>query len=193
MKKFIPNSVANLLKRFQYQGGSMRMIQPKAGGAVTNPDDDRPAWRYPTPGSKPHPHIPHGPVERSYDIKYYPRDSRRNPWNHVAPEATFFKVDTNKHLTQAQLIEEPKRGSPGNNNPDVMRYNPDGLRTAMTATHEAMEAELAKHRPTQLCTFEWEGRVEEVIASYEDHGIPPVPGRRPKAMDQNARRFDKRW
>ena len=64
--------------------------------------------------SQPQAHIPSGPVERTYDIKYYPRDSRRNPWNHVAPEATFFQIDTDAHLSKTPQVEEPKRGSPGN-------------------------------------------------------------------------------
>lgn len=67
------------------------------------------------------------------------------------------------------------------------------MRCGLFVNAEAMEAELAKHRPTQLCTFEWEDRCDEVIASYVDNNIPPVPGRRPKAMDQNPRRFNRRW
>lgn len=193
MKKFIPTSVVNLLKRLQYQGGSVWAQQHKVGGAVMDAEDKRPAYRYPTPASQPHPHIPHGPVERTYDIKYYPRDSRRNPWKSVDPESTFFQVDTNAHLSQLPLVDEPKRGSPGNNNPDVMRYDTSGLRTTMTANYDAMEQELAKHRPTQLCTFEWEERADEVIASYEGFGLPPVPGRAPKNIGLNMQRYKKRW
>ena len=66
--------------------------------------------------SQPRPHIPTTTYpERSYDIKYYPRDSRRNPWEEVeeAPEATFFQIDTEAHLARKPQIEEPKRGSKG--------------------------------------------------------------------------------
>lgn len=58
---------------------------------------------------------------------------------------------------------------------------------------EEMEKQLAKARPTQLMRYEWEARAEEVLASYQDHDIPPVPGRRPTEMDENPRRFQKRW
>ena len=56
-----------------------------------------------------------------------------------------------------------------------------------------MEKQLAKNRPTQLMRYEWEARAADVLASYQDNDIPPVPGRRPIEMDQNPRRFQKRW
>lgn len=194
MSRFVPAPVKRLLRKLQFQGGSMRSSQHNAGAAATNPDDKRPFYRYPTAGSREHPVIPHGPLERDYDIKYFPRDTRRADWHDkvAAPENTFGDKLINA-TRGAILVDDPVKSSPGNGNPDVMRYDPSGLRSAMTATHEAMDVEMQKHRPTQLCTFEWEDYADEVIESYEAHGIPPVPGRRCRGLDTNARRFDNPW
>ena len=46
----VPWCLRMQLKRLQYQGGSMRQQQHKAGGAIMDASDPRPAYRYPAPG-----------------------------------------------------------------------------------------------------------------------------------------------
>ncbi|RYG46155.1 hypothetical protein EON67_09850 [archaeon] len=40
-------------------------------------------------------------------------------------------------------------------NPDVERYDPTGLRAAMTTNYAALRKELAMHRPNHLPTSSW--------------------------------------
>ena len=64
-------------------------------------------------------------------------------------------------------------GSPGNNNPDVMRYD-NGLRSAMSTTHAAVEESLAQYQATHLPRYAWEG--SNFAADLKAKGLPPQPG-----------------
>lgn len=148
------------------------------------------------PASRPAPVIPEGPAHRVYDITYYSRDGRRNEWDLTEPVEAAFDPQVRGLIASNGLVEDAaeKPGSAGNKNPDVMRYDPTGLRTTMTANHEALSAALRRVRPTQLSTYEWEDtEVDDVLASYESHGLPPVPGKRYSAAGQHPHRYRPRW
>jgi NADH:ubiquinone oxidoreductase subunit B14.5a (Complex I-B14.5a) len=109
------------------------------------------------PGSFPQARIPSGPAERAFDIKYYPRDARRNPWpgDKLADELSFTSEEAKALLATPELVKEPKLGSPGANNPDVIRYDPTGLRTAMTTNHASVQKSLSRHRAEHLPDPSW--------------------------------------
>mmetsp|Transcript_4606 Transcript_4606/g.6058 ORF Transcript_4606/g.6058 Transcript_4606/m.6058 type:complete len:204 (-) Transcript_4606:331-942(-) len=148
-------------------------------------------YRYPAPGSRAE--VPRIPTVQSedtiYDIKYFGKDVRRAPQD---------RVSITPGVTQPSLLEGgfPKKeeaGSPGRPNPAVAAYDSTGLRSAMTATHEAMNAELAKHAPTQLVRFEWEARADEIVADYQSKGLPPVPGQAPKMTGYSENAYVQSW
>lgn len=189
MKKFLPQPVVKLLSKLQFQGGSMSNLVGKTGPTAAKP------YRYPAPGSQGQPVIPEGPKHRTFDTKYYPRDARHAPGMTTDMEDAFGHLDQSTldgHFAPSELIDN-NRGSAGNKNEDVLRYNPDGLRSAMSASWEAMEAELATHAPTQLPHYEWEEDAADIIEYTEARGLPPVPGRRTVGWGTNPRMYDPRW
>ena len=56
-------------------------------------------------------------------------------------------------------------------------YDPTGLRSTMQTNWAAMNASVEAHLPTQLCTYEWEAEQEEMLAKWEEQGLPVMPGR----------------
>lgn len=158
------------------------------------------AWRSPAPGSQPPPKIPYRDPTKVYDINYFSRDTRRYPSSGTVTEGDYamLAAQEKKMLEARQEAGEDgadeapvNLGSPGNNNPDVYRYSDDGLRSTMTATHDALAASIASHEENHQPTFEWEADADAIVASYEAAGLPPVPGR---ALDAKcSERHDPRW
>lgn len=68
--------------------------------------------------------------------------------------------------------DEPKGSTGKFGNKAVFEYDPTGLRSSMTATHEAYQASLKKHLPDHLVTYAWEADQEAIIAKYEALGVP---------------------
>ena len=58
----------------------------------------------------------------------------------------------------------------------VSRYSEDGLRSAMSATHEALEAAIKKEDADQLVHYSWEPQADAVLADLQAKGLPPTPG-----------------
>ena len=58
----------------------------------------------------------------------------------------------------------------------VSRYSPDGLRSAMSATHPALEAAIKEQDADQLITYAWEPDADEILADLQAKGLPPTPG-----------------
>ena len=68
-------------------------------------------------------------------------------------------------------------------NPAVAAYDPTGLRSTMTATHEQLEiAVLANAYPTHLPQPEWWEEYDEMSAERERKGLPEPVGRRSKLV-----------
>ena len=164
--------------------------------------------RYPAPGSRPIPTIPKDPEGTDpYDINYYSRDTRRNGNTRIHytivkskdvaalleqnPSAKI-EGSTDDELVMASALEPLKGiGSPGNGGmfaTGKSDFDPTGLRAAMQTSHAQMEARLAEHQPTQLPTYEWEGRQEELLADWKAKGLPVQPGQGAAwAMPKGAR------
>ena len=58
----------------------------------------------------------------------------------------------------------------------VSRYSPDGLRSAMTATHESLAAAIKTQDADQLVTYAWEKDADAILADLKAKGLPPNPG-----------------
>ena len=68
-------------------------------------------------------------------------------------------------------------GSPGNNNPAVLRYDPSGLRSTMSANQEALAKSLASHAADHMPTPLWQKDVQDIIDECKAKGIPMVAGK----------------
>eukprot|EP00516_Mucochytrium_quahogii_P005335 CAMPEP_0203744838 /NCGR_PEP_ID=MMETSP0098-20131031/776_1 /ASSEMBLY_ACC=CAM_ASM_000208 /TAXON_ID=96639 /ORGANISM=" , Strain NY0313808BC1" /LENGTH=174 /DNA_ID=CAMNT_0050632461 /DNA_START=107 /DNA_END=631 /DNA_ORIENTATION=+ len=131
-------------------------------------------YRYPSPGSRETAVVPDVENEdQIYDIRYYTRDTARNK----APVTVLGGGVETKSLPE--IVPDPL-SSPGNKNPAVLKYDPTGTRSSMSATWEGMESELEKARADHLPQA-WnfaEGQTEEELnQECADKGIPPVPGK----------------
>lgn len=81
-------------------------------------------------------------------------------------------------LPEVKLVDKPEAGSPGMKNPDVARYDPSGLRSAMTTNWAALQKGLAAARPTHNVTPFWAkpgGYDAEVGAKLAAQGLA-TPG-----------------
>lgn len=128
--------------------------------------------------SQPQANIPSGPLERAYDIKYYSRDVRRAPDATAVPIEASFTPAARARLLPSGLIATPHVGSPGAANPAVTRYDPTGLRTAMTTSQAATDREIARHRGTHFPVPKWAHDVDSAawLAAAAADGRP-VAGR----------------
>jgi putative heme iron utilization protein len=58
----------------------------------------------------------------------------------------------------------------------VKAYDPTGLRSAMTASHQETYKSVMKHMPTHLVRMAWGQHIDEVVSCMESNGLPPIPG-----------------
>jgi len=116
--------------------------------------------------------------DMKYDIKYFSRNTRRE--GHLDSGGDSLRLeDAWTDSKEVALIDaDAPRGSPGNHYtaPVVKEYDPSGLRSAMTATHEETYKAIQKRMPTHNVSYAWSKDIEAVVASYKDNGLPPVPG-----------------
>ncbi|RLN87761.1 hypothetical protein BBJ28_00016011, partial [Nothophytophthora sp. Chile5] len=117
-------------------------------------------YRYPSPDKQAEgTFVPSSESKDSiYNTNYYTRDIRRMQ----------FPIEVGVHPSiaveqRAEIPADAKRGSPGNKNPAVLRYDPTGTRSAMSTTHEARDKLIMQHLSTHNVRFEWEGAAEEEI------------------------------
>ena len=98
----------------------------------------------------------------------------------------------------AQTRVSEQIGSPGNNgnfatgpSPLLQDVDPTGLRAAMSTSWPALNAAVTARQPTQLVTYEWESRQEEVLREREEKGMGVYAGagtrwRMPKKSRQRS-------
>lgn len=87
-------------------------------------------------------------------------------------------MNTSAGATQLSY-EKVKAGSPGFKNVAVARYDPSGLRSAMTATWKELDAALAvSATPDHLPRAVWEKDYDKLLEEWEKKGIPPRLGKR---------------
>ena len=146
-------------------------------------------YRQPAPGSRPIARIPR--VESSDEVfenNYYSRDTRRAvrdravimAGKHLAPgeraaiEARDAPVAEGEDAPGA--VNLGSKGGFGQMTP-VGRYSPDGLRSAMTATHEALAKAIKTQDADQLVHYAWEKDADAILADLQAKGLPPNPGK----------------
>ena len=106
-----------------------------------------------------------------------------------------------KYLTASEIkvIEDGRKkfddwGSSGKfGNPAVKTYDPSGLRSSMTATHSALEAELEKHEPTQLEQPIWTKHIEAMFLDAKAKNIPLIHGTPPLNVKYPKERYEASW
>ena len=144
-----------------------KTINPRTGEAT--------GYRWPSPGSGPKPNVPElESSDRMYRITHYDRDTVRSQKGAVILRG---QKDGQAAIESSNVRLLSRSASPGNANPDVMKYDPSGLRTTMTANQDALDAALASRQPTHLCKPLWAANSADIIAEYEAKGLPAVPGR----------------
>ncbi|KAG5178159.1 hypothetical protein JKP88DRAFT_264748 [Tribonema minus] len=139
-------------------------------------------YRYPAPASREAPNVPDMPADRHYDITRYPRDNRNIKPDNVVfmPPRVKAYLETGSDVTHPLLgagEPQPKKGSPGNKNPAVLRYDPTGLRSTMSATWAETDKSLELHRPHHLPRAEWVEDYDKMLKKAEENGLPPPIGR----------------
>mmetsp|Transcript_9494 Transcript_9494/g.21057 ORF Transcript_9494/g.21057 Transcript_9494/m.21057 type:complete len:268 (-) Transcript_9494:273-1076(-) len=169
-------------------------------------DPDRPfaSYRYPSPGSQNAVNVPkESPGHDPYNITYYSRDTRRRERQNIVgvsnkAGAEYVKKHgiqlvsspteaigdgerpTSKFLNEVDTIAaRVKLGSPGNKGrfaTGPSDFDPSGLRATMSTNHEATDASLDKHMPTQLPTSSWMKDEEKLLLMWKEKGLPPSLG-----------------
>eukprot|EP00514_Thraustochytrium_sp_LLF1b_P002617 CAMPEP_0184524684 /NCGR_PEP_ID=MMETSP0198_2-20121128/9663_1 /TAXON_ID=1112570 /ORGANISM="Thraustochytrium sp., Strain LLF1b" /LENGTH=191 /DNA_ID=CAMNT_0026916027 /DNA_START=60 /DNA_END=635 /DNA_ORIENTATION=- len=151
------------------------IFQPNATSYETYPNKavSGKGYRYPSPASQSNgANVPSTTEDKVYNTQYYTRDTARNREPAIAVDS-----DVAKSLGLPEVGTVQLEGSPGNNNPAVLRYDETGTRSAMSATWGGMNSELSKNMPTQLPT-PWHlvvGIDEE--AWTKERNLPPRPGK----------------
>jgi hypothetical protein len=145
-------------------------------------------FRHPSPGSQQGTRIPlRENSDNIYDIQEYTRDPRNLP----PDEETLLNSGKNPTLIAPKRFEQ---GSPGNKNPAVLRYDPSGLRSTMSATWpELNKAVDANAKPNHLPVPEWFNDIDAIEKECERKGIPYVAGRRFKYASQTSNFNEVRW
>ena len=148
-------------------------------------------YRNPAPGSRPAPQIPRvESTDEVFDIGYMGRDTRRARRDravilakkYLDPSEIKALEEGDKPVAEGEDAPEPMSiGSAGNFGKlnyeiAVSRYSPDGLRSAMSATHEALAESIKKHDADQLVHFAWEKDADAILADTKAKGLPPIPG-----------------
>jgi len=108
-----------------------------------------------------------------YNNNFYVRNTVANP---EPPVVMIVRSDAPTLIEQPALKLETG-GSPGNNNPDVLKYDPSGLRVTMTTNQDALTKSLASHAPNHMPTPVWAADAQSIIDDCKAKDIPIMPGR----------------
>jgi hypothetical protein len=150
------------------------------------------------PGSQPQPRIPAASSpSRTHNITYYTRDVRRTPKDGYNVEVESSFDEAGKKLLDVPKLAGVDAGSAGQKNPDVMRYDPSGLRTAMTTNWVSLRKALDSVRPTQLPDPSWSRhsipRDAEVVAALKAQGLSGAGAPREKRLTAWSRNHADMW
>lgn len=185
LRSLVPESIQDKLRQwFLFRPDDTHDLHQAPPAHFTVPGVDRiKGYRYPAPGTRTAAQVPSVESEDlEYDIKYFSRNTRRS--GHLDERGRSTRID-DKYVDgkEIALPDDEDIGSPGTHYtaPVVKEYDPTGLRSAMTATHAETSKAIQTHMPTHNVSFAWEAKAEELVASYESKGLPPVVG-----MDNDA-------
>lgn len=171
--KYLPKQLQDFVNGLQFRPLRPHTMEPGPEASKTFDVPRIAGYRNPAPGSRPPPQIPRvKSVDEVYDIKYFSRDTRRAPRQGSI-------VIANKHLAPTPMLPEAEEDAPTGStgkfgNPAVKTYDPTGLRSSMTATHDAYEAAILAAQPTQLVTYAWEVDQLAILDDCKAKGIPCV-------------------
>lgn len=138
-------------------------------------------FRYPSPGSEPPVRIPKiEPGKDPYNISYYTRDTGRRGLDRANPDPELQSMKLALMDPDSPEVQEMKdalepKSSPGNQGrfaTGPTDYDSTGLRAAMSANHDSLEASLDANMPDHLPYPEWYDKQEEIVAFYEEKGLP---------------------
>ena len=125
-------------------------------------------------------------TDEVFETNYFVRDTRRAKRDravilakkYLEPSELKAIQAADAPLAEGEEAEEINLGSKGKMGQwlPVSRYSPDGLRSAMTATHEALDASLKTHEADQLTHYAWEADADAILADTQAKGLPPIPG-----------------
>lgn len=143
-------------------------------------------FRYPSPGNRKPANIPGADNEDPFNVAYYPTDTRRRDLDPAfpKPEVERMKIalmdQSNPKVKEMQeKLDAGPASSPGNKGvfaTGKTDYDPNGLRAAMSTSHEATNASLDAHMPNHLPTRTWLAREDEIVAKLEEAGLPMRAG-----------------
>mmetsp|Transcript_5614 Transcript_5614/g.7920 ORF Transcript_5614/g.7920 Transcript_5614/m.7920 type:complete len:208 (+) Transcript_5614:42-665(+) len=141
-------------------------------------------YRYPAPASQDVPNVPEVPKDKTYNISNYSSDLR--VLRRESPvilskraQALMEQVEGEPKDPLLSSGEEVSKGSsPGNKNPAVLKYDPTGLRSAMSASWEAMDKSLESYRPLHLPAAEWIEDYPQMLEHARKHNLPEPVGRK---------------
>lgn len=166
------NWIKTLAKKVQH---SMEFM-PK-GKKFINEAGGKNAYRYPSPASRQAPRIPDRRPDRMYQITHFDRDAVRNREGGVTmvpqpgAEGGFIESHQTRDISKLNI-------NPGTGNVDVLRYDPSGVRTTMTANLPATEAIRRTFDEDHCPRPTWEKDVKAMQAKWAKTGQPPMPGKR---------------
>ena len=197
--KYLPKFARDFVHSLQFRPKHPHRMEP---GQAANWVPEGPqkverikGYRYPAPGSREAARVPR--VENTdevFDTKYYSRDTRRARRDRAVILARKYLAPTELKAIEAAKAPPPELkegeeapqpmsiGSSGNFGKlnfeiAVSRYSPDGLRSAMSATHEALAESIKKQDADQLVHYAWEGEADAIVADCKAKGLPPIPGK----------------
>ena len=131
--KYLPKNVAKWIDGLQFRPGKPSDMEPSPLATQKLAGVDRiQGYRSPAPGSRPAPRVPR--LENSdevFDTKYYHRDTRRMPRNHIIYyNKKYLNDDQVKAITDGANEPNLDWGSSGKfGNPAVKTYDDSGLRS----------------------------------------------------------------
>jgi len=137
-----------------------------------------------------------------YNTGYYWRDTKRNTpamtsfsivGSAISPEQTKLVAGAVKVTVREEDVENGKMvesvmslnpakeqlGSPGNKGvfaTGPSDFDPSGLRSAMQTNWDALNKAIAERQPTQLVSYEWEEREQEILQLREEKNMGTYAG-----------------
>mmetsp|Transcript_7347 Transcript_7347/g.21630 ORF Transcript_7347/g.21630 Transcript_7347/m.21630 type:complete len:223 (-) Transcript_7347:38-706(-) len=196
--KYFPKPVRDWVHSWQFRPNAPHRMEP--GPAADWVPEGKQAverikgYRYPAPGSRPPARVPRvESTDEVFDTKYYSRDTRRATRDRAVVLAKKYLKPAELRAIEAAAAPPPELkegeeppppvniGSSGNFGKlnyeiAVSRYSPDGLRSAMSATHEALATAIKTQDADQLVTYAWEPDADAILADLKAKGLPPTGG-----------------
>ncbi len=130
-------------------------------------------YRYPSPGDRgASANIPEG-LPDPYDTTSYDKDTTRHRSPiYIATSSEISKAIGEDSSTSKKQLNPPK------NIPQVLGYDPSGIRVAATTSQEAVEAKIKDWRPTHLPAPWWyHAGIDDYETYSKPRGLPPRAGK----------------